>query len=648
MEGNQLEELPPGLLQDAANLSVLILENNRIVSLGAGAFCGQERLQELDLSNNQMESFAADPRENGSVCRVPGLKELNLSHNHLRFVPANLSEFAPNLEVINLSYNDLTSAAMDQSYAAMMSLRFLDLSRNDIVRIFAKDFDPIRAVAIETINLSDCQLVYVEESTFRGMDSLASLSLSRSLLNRTVLERIFQGFSAVNQMTKLDVSETYVTNLTVGMVGRFRRLVNLFASYCELENVEPEVFAQLPDLEALHVEGGQLATLENLSSLKKLRKLNAHMNRLSRLDLDGLFSLETADLSYNSFERLDSGWIGGVEEIQTLNLSHNRIATISRDAFFQTYEVSTLDLSHNQLTRFPNLGTVRVAKLDVSHNGMKDIEDGAFETLHQTLNELDMGYNDFTDFPTDAFKDFHLLQYLGLGHNKLGEAIRQRRLGSLFETLLLIQVLDLSYNGITTIDERDFSLLHHLNTLYLQGNNIRDVKDVSLDGTRVLAKLVMSGNQLRAVDVQVLARLEYLEEVDMSDNPFECTCGILAFVQWANVTTVTVLAMQVHASYLCHSPPDASGKSVFLHRPRHHDDECRRRELPKKPEVTSSQKTTLAVVIVACVVIAAAGCVAVVCYFEQVCQRMKTLRYRWQVRYREVSAVEPFSKVPKA
>lgn len=647
MEGNQVEDLPVGILQAAVNLSVLILENNRIVSLSTSNFCGQEHLQELDVSNNQIDTFVIDfargvvggSTANVSGCRAPSLKELNLSHNQLRSVPANLSEFAPNLEVLNLSYNEITSAALDPSYASMTSLRYLDLSRNDIRRVLATDLDSIRHIPLETINLSDCGLVYVEESTFHGMDSLTSLSLARSLVNRTVLERVFRSFSpANNQLTKLDVSETYISNLTVEMVGNFGRLVNLFASYCDLENVDPELLFRLPDLETLHVEGGQLVRLDNISSLKKLRKLSAHMNRLAEVDMKGLFSLESADLSYNHFERLSSGWIGGMEEIQTLNMSHNKITTISSDAFFQTYEISTLDLSYNQLGSFPNFGSVRVAKLDVSHNGMKAVDEGAFDTLHQTLNELDMSYNDFADFPSHAFKDFHLLQYLGLSHNKLGEAFRQRRLGGLFESLLLVQVLDLSHNGITVIDERELSSLHHLNTLYLQGNRIRDVKDASLDSTRVLAKLVMSGNQLHTVDADLLTRLEYLEEIDLSDNPFECTCSLVPFLQWANTTMVTVLAIQEHSSYLCDFPPDTFGKSVFLLRIYPHEcQEVVARELVVK-EVTS-RKTVMLALIGVCVLVAV-GCVALVCYLGQVCQRVKNLRYRWQIRYREVSAVE--------
>jgi Leucine-rich repeat (LRR) protein len=105
-----------------------------------------------------------------------------------------------------------------------------------------------------------------------------------------------------------------------------------------------------------------------------------------------------------------------------------------------------------------------------------------------------------------------------------------------------VKVLDLSYNGITVIRPPDLlASLRHLNTLYIEGNLIRDLTDAGLASTRVLAKLVAAGNQMNVPDVGLLSRLEYLEEVDFGNNPFECTCALNGFLDWANTTTVTII-----------------------------------------------------------------------------------------------------------
>jgi len=47
---------------------------------------------------------------------------------------------------------------------------------------------------------------------------------------------------------------------------------------------------------------------------------------------------------------------------------------------------------------------------------------------------------------------------------------------------------------------------------------------------------------------------------------------------------------------------------------------------------------TMALVVTCCS--AALACGGLMCYFGQVGRRMKNMRYRWQIRYREVSGVE--------
>ena len=375
LEGNELEELSGRSLDSATNLTVLILENNRIVWIRSDSFCAQQQLQELDLSSNLISAFSisaglvqsgrsltvSGPGSGSDIesgpdtgttatntsqeCRAVNLRELNLSHNLLRSIPANLSYFAPRLEVLNLAYNEITSARLDPSYADMTVLRYLDLSRNDIRHLAANDLDAIRRVPVETINLSDCGIVYIDEFAFHDMEMLSSLVLSRSLLNSSNLEKVFQRFPTDNQMSRLDISETYMNGLTVAMAGMFPKLVGLFASYCDLEWIEPGLFGHFQELETLQLEGGQLSALENIVALKKLRVLSLHMNHLSDLDSRGLYSLETLDLSYNHFESLRSGWISGMDTLQTLNFSHNKISAIKPDAFSLISSVTSLDLS---------------------------------------------------------------------------------------------------------------------------------------------------------------------------------------------------------------------------------------------------------------------------------------------------------------
>ena len=91
VEGNRIEDLGDGRLSAAANLSVLIVEDNRLTELHVDALCRLGRLQELDASGNQIQTVVTVGR---CGAQLVALKELNLGHNRLTTLPANLSAMA--------------------------------------------------------------------------------------------------------------------------------------------------------------------------------------------------------------------------------------------------------------------------------------------------------------------------------------------------------------------------------------------------------------------------------------------------------------------------------------------------------------------------------------------------------------------------
>lgn len=338
LEDNRLVSLDGGLRR-AAQLTLLIVERNSLERIDVDeSFCGLTRIQELNLAANRIRSFyvasgTRSTESNVTQCRAPVLKELNLSLNLLKAVPRNLSEFAPNLEILNLSYNEIDSATLDESYSVMTSLRYLDLSRNRIHQLAGDDFDAVAGtgVPLEILSLVECGLVEVDDDALANLVNLTSLGLANNPLQQdtmtAVLGRIgrqrsrnwsYDGLephavddeveveeyssgtcpTSASQLIRLDVSEIILTNLTVDAVGGFSRLVVLDASYCELKHVDPHLFDCLPELETLHLEGGRLERLENLHALRRLRRLHLQENRLTAaVDLNGIDGLESVDLT---------------------------------------------------------------------------------------------------------------------------------------------------------------------------------------------------------------------------------------------------------------------------------------------------------------------------------------------------------------
>jgi len=82
----------------------------------------------------------------------------------------NLLSFAPGLEILDLSCNEIATATLDGSFARLTSLRQLDLSRNRIHFLSAADLRPLGHVPLDVLNLAETELENIDE------DALCPLS----------------------------------------------------------------------------------------------------------------------------------------------------------------------------------------------------------------------------------------------------------------------------------------------------------------------------------------------------------------------------------------------------------------------------------------------------------------------------------------
>ena len=634
LDGNDISGLAPRAFHQTPNLLKLHIQHSKLRQIESASFCGLDKLQELHLGHNQLTAFHVGGSEH---CKLPDLKELVLSGNKLKEIPRNLSSFVPNLEILNIHNNELQSAAVDESFGQLHSLGNLDVSLNRIHEIEKEDLDPIRnVVPLEILRMSDCGLVFVHPLAFVGLNNLTSLSMSRSLLSS--LETIFRPFSAEDsRMTHLDISEMFLPTLTSAMLGMFKRLVLLDASFSGVNYTQPQLFNKLHNLETLHLEGNILRRLDNIMALRKLRRLYLSGNQLSTIELGNLTQLEVINLSHNKFTTIPAGWLLNSDNLLMLNLSGNHISTIDRHAFSKV-TLNILDLSHNNLTTLGPVGTVALRKLDLSHNMIKTVSSEAFYFMASTLSDVDLSENKLAKLPLDIFEDFHSLQCLSLQHNDFGDNLQSGKLRDLFKGLGHLQELDFSYNNIHSLPSEQFSSLHHLTTLNLQGNHITDLALLSLQDLPSLAKLIISNNDLASIKTEVLSHLDLLEVLDLSSNPYECTCNIESFLSWLKTTRVMILDHKNHSKYCCSFPPAMSGQYIYSYNPG--PDECPAPEpTPKHHHILEHQRWTILGIVLGCVLVTV-GILGIVLYFGHVCQHIKSLHYRWQVRYREVSGVE--------
>ena len=179
----------------------LIFSQNQISYIVNGTFEPTKagtHLKELDLSHNKMKSlFNVD----GGILETPLLEKLNLSHN-------SLGSYFSDEHKLMVAFTRLTN------------LVILDMSYNDISRIFAADMQSLGS--LQYLNLSHNELPDMDAFSF---NSLTLRQKGQPYLWQHWFYRwwILTG-PGLRQIRELDLSYNHIRNIDVIMIHDFSRL----------------------------------------------------------------------------------------------------------------------------------------------------------------------------------------------------------------------------------------------------------------------------------------------------------------------------------------------------------------------------------------------------------------------------------------
>eukprot|EP00069_Balaena_mysticetus_P008318 bmy_19604T0 len=190
-----------------------------------------------------------------------------------------------------------------------------------------------------------------------------------------------------------------------------------------------------------------------------------------------------------------------------LYLSSNLIQKIYRSDF---WNFSSLDLLH------------------LGNNRISYVQDGAFINL-PNLKSLFLNGNDIEKLTPGMFRGLQSLHYL------------------YFE-----------FNVIREIQPAAFSLMPNLKLLFLNNNLLRTLPTDAFAGTS-LARLNLRKNYFLYLPVAgVLEHLNAIVQIDLNENPWDCTCDLVPFKQWIE----TISSVSVVGDVLCRSPENLTHRDV--------------------------------------------------------------------------------------
>ncbi|NXW83981.1 LRC32 protein, partial [Alopecoenas beccarii] len=537
-KGAGLRHLPKELGQ---GVKYLELSDNFIRNLSSSHMAGFGQLEYLDLCSNQLEAVS-----DMTLAQLPQLRSLLLGSNHLDHnYLANGQAFhlLRNIEVLDLSANNLESHMAGWYIRNLTRLRVLDLSGNKMTKLPASIF--WSAPGLRELDLSNNYIMEIEEGVFEALEELEVVNLALNSLH------CISGFS-LRQLRVLNLShnalelfiweegaEPYllrVLDLSHNRLLSFPELPkahylthlnlsnNLIASLLPGSH-QPEEFA-LPYEEVTRFN----RTLPGTAGLTRVADLDLSNNQLQVFPLTffrGLGSLHTLSLARNCLQEVAGEALAGGTEpgdhspapparvvlsVQSLDLHGNAIRVLPPWFFRSLPQLETIDLGSNSLQpceshrsdRGRNLGArgshvpapggtctpfynvPRLKHLSLRKNNISRLQPYAF---HRTpLLSLDLSGNTDLLVPKEALGGLELsLQKLSLRGNQMDDSRAE------LPCTAALKVLDLSGNNLTLLPAGLFC--SPLESLDIRNNNLLALdRPVGASWSRGLRDVAIAGN----------------------------------------------------------------------------------------------------------------------------------------------------------
>ena len=123
-----------------------------------------------------------------------------------------------------------------------------------------------------------------------------------------------------------------------------------------------------------------------------------------------------------------------------------------------------------------------------------------------------------------------------------------------------IKYLNLSENFISVLDAAAVAPLKKLQKLSLQKNRLLEL-DFLKPVIQTLLSVDLSQNSITKISNEIFTNASNLELINLSGNPFACTCtsGVIYFKSWFHHNTVTRVAIFDSLNYLCKTPKKFEG-----------------------------------------------------------------------------------------
>ncbi|XP_076858051.1 SLIT and NTRK-like protein 5 [Brachyhypopomus gauderio] len=515
LTGNLLKKLSLNDFVHYEGLTILHLGNNDIAEIENGAFNGLQGLKRLHLNNNRIEVLNDD-----TFVGLDSLEYLQIDYNYISHIEANVLNRLYHLEVLIL--NDNLLSALPKNIFQFVPLTHLDLRGNQLKML------AYTGLLEHMGNIVELQL---EENPWNCSCELIALKAWLESISYTAL-----------------VGDV-VCETPFRLHGR------------DLDEISKQELCPRRAIAAYEI---QAEPAHNTHSLLRTTSASATGTLPASTHQPTKSSHQSGTLRAKPTPRVSSSWpqnFGPAVGFQT----KSPVPLDCPHACTCNLQISDLGLNVNcqerKIERISDLNPkpYNPKKMYLTGNDITSVHVSDFEEA-TSLDLLHLGNNRIATIHSRAFMKLTHLRRLYLNGNLI-----ERLTDDMFCGLESLQFLYLEYNIIREIDVGTFEQLPNLQLLFLN-NNLLKVLPVGLFRGLRLARLNLRNNHFRNLPVSgVLEDLQSLVQIDLFENPWDCSCAVLEMKNWLEQLS----AGTVVNSVVCESPLKLSGEDMrYVHSSR--------------------------------------------------------------------------------
>ena len=588
---NSLTEVKGKPFEQLLFLKRLDLGHNEIYNISSDAFTGLRSLENLSLQNNKLMFLPED-----IFIDLINLRYLNTSENLFRTVPPTVN-WMPLQCLVEISAFSRKGKSLEfskgfQNLTSLTNLIMYVEELNLNTSITTSTFQHLKSLPIKSVFMSWSPLknakIHLEHEIILSLPDLHVLALSYDDLNTFTLvcphlQRLqimppgnnneTLGPSALKKLAQWNSTLTYLKiGLALVEVSDFTFkwtpfLVTLDLGAIELEKLSNNAFVGLDALVILILGPNSLKavpshTFHAFQQSESLKKLDLSFNAIGGVGIDAFScvpSLRNLNLAGNNLVKVDQ-WLTKLPNLISLDLSEPVVDFYGKIVELDSSPIYTLDLSktkgveflqNDMCSMFPNLIYVWFYNTIIW-------EFPTSLALHKCIQLMELDLSGSIKSWKFIRKETYLpnLQTLMLIGNELTSIDK-----FLFIKAKNLTYLDLSENRLQAIKDSDLLSFPSLNFLFLENNSLKSIN--GLQHLNLLIYLNVAGNQLTVVPNWLFSNTGVmtltLETLDLSNNPFHCSCNILPFRTWILADTDTRL---LGSLYACASPVKLEGQSI--------------------------------------------------------------------------------------